>query len=748
MKYGVGPQDAGQKGSWKDVATLGAQMLPGSDIAREVGASDLEPTISEDIKNKRYMDALLKAISTAGDVGTGTGAIMMGTGAGAVPGAALIGASQLAKLAAKAARNKRIIFHTTDAKKGIQGKLQTGNDLGFHLGGNAEISRNAAITTRGDNKNLKTEEFELDAKPEEILTLKRKGGAFEPDDFADEMLSEKFITKEEHSKLFNNILDLEDKYGWGNKEYYQAANRMYKKLLKEKNIKAIKYFNEVDAGPNKLFKDIMAKENINDILAYDAILKGERYTNPRLKNLDLTDTGIDVKPADSYVIFDESVIKKVSQSIPIKISKSDRWDSAFQRTYGQGKVESAYKERIKQIDKANKEGKKIKDYELKLPDSETVLVENVALNPKILKNVQGVHGEHIVRDSGQKLKRLEKNIKEKGYKQKDPIQIYVREDGTPFINEGNHRVAEAIKNNRPIINARIHYKGGSEKVKGEFNPFNILPEEKATDISTSLNISAEDLTTYNKFENYLNTLQNKIQSLLKKNKLIGKAKGAQKVVDEGVEKVDDLIDIFHGTSSKNLKKIEEKGLFNPTGRKAPEADIGIHVATDPKTSNVIVKDSEDAITYLGSLNPNVKSLRIPDINRFSDPRNWKKEIDNLKLPTKLKNDFNKIYNDAIKYERKNEILGSDEYFFNTKAGKVYWLTKLREWGKNNNFNSFVYKNKHEGPIDKDSLMLLYPTQIKDKFSKVKDWSDPNPMKAKGGTVLKDYHKNYNTQRLI
>jgi len=214
-----------------------------------------------------------------------------------------------------------------------------------------------------------------------------------------------------------------------------------------------------------------------------------------------------------------------------KIYSSDKWDNAFQRTYGQGKVESAYKERIKQIDKANKEGKKIKDYELKLPDSETVLVENVALNPKILKNVQGVHGEHIVRDSGQKLKRLEKNIKERGYKQEDPIQIYVREDGTPFINEGNHRVAEAIKNNRPIINARIHYKGGSEKIEGSLNPFKILPEEKATDISTSLNISAEDLTTYNKFENYLNTLQNKIQSLLEINKLIGKAKGGTVLKD-------------------------------------------------------------------------------------------------------------------------------------------------------------------------------------------------------------------------
>ena len=324
LKYGIGDQTTSNltKQDLKNIGLFSAQMLPGSDIAREVGASDLEPTISEDIKNKRYMDALLKGISTAGDIGTGTGAVMMGTGAGAPLGAAVIGASQLAKLAAKAARKA-----------------------------------------------------------------------------------------------------------------------------------------------------------------------------------------------------------KVPDNLSIKISNSDRWDNAFQRTYGQGKVESAYKKRIKQIEEANKDGKKINDYELKLPDSETVLVENVDLNPKLLNNVQGVRGEHIFRDSGVKLERLEKNIKKEGYKQKDSIQIYVREDGIPFINEGNHRVAEAIKNNRPIINARIHYKGGSEKIEGPLNPFKILPEEKATDISTSLNISAEDLPAYNKFKNYLNTLQNKIQSLLKKNKLIEKNQG-------------------------------------------------------------------------------------------------------------------------------------------------------------------------------------------------------------------------------
>ena len=43
-------------------------------------------------------------------------------------------------------------------------------------------------------------------------------------------------------------------------------------------------------------------------------------------------------------------------------------------------------------------------------------------------------------------------------------------------------------------------------------------------------------------------------------------------------------------------------------------------------------------------------------------------------------------------------------------------------------------------------MLLYPQQIKDKFTKVKEVC-PNPMKAEGGSI-KDPYKTYNTQRFI
>jgi|TARA_R110002126_G_C10354413_1_gene491973 hypothetical protein len=217
------------------------------------------------------------------------------------------------------------------------------------------------------------------------------------------------------------------------------------------------------------------------------------------------------------------------------------------------------------------------------------------------------------------------------------------------------------------------------------------------------------------------------------------SKGAQKVVDKGV-------DIFHGTSAKNLKKIEEKGLFNPTGRQAPTSDIGIHVATDPTTSNAVIKNTKDATTYLGSLNPNIKPLVINDVNAFRVPSYWKNAFYKTKTNKVIKDDFKKAVQEAEEFAKKKSQKEDSLNFWNTNEGKIYWLNKLRALGKKHNFDSFKYKNMFEGG-DKDSLMLLYPQQIKDKFTKVKDWSDPNPMKAEGGSI-KDPYKTYNTQRFI
>ena len=66
----VGDIDAPEltKEQLQDILAFGAQMLPGAEIAREIGASKLEPTISEDIQEGKVSDAILKGIGTASDV--------------------------------------------------------------------------------------------------------------------------------------------------------------------------------------------------------------------------------------------------------------------------------------------------------------------------------------------------------------------------------------------------------------------------------------------------------------------------------------------------------------------------------------------------------------------------------------------------------------------------------------------------------------------------------------------------------
>jgi hypothetical protein len=95
--------------------------------------------------------------------------------------------------------------------------------------------------------------------------------------------------------------------------------------------------------------------------------------------------------------------------------------------------------------------------------------EALQLDPNILAKVKGAMGEEAHRASGDKIKRLQKSIQEKGY-DPSPILVHVREDGVPFIVEGNTRVAEAIESGRSSIPVEIKYLRGAETVDGPFNP--------------------------------------------------------------------------------------------------------------------------------------------------------------------------------------------------------------------------------------------------------------------------------------
>jgi len=101
----------------------------------------------------------------------------------------------------------------------------------------------------------------------------------------------------------------------------------------------------------------------------------------------------------------------------------------------------------------------------------TGFVDDVKFTPNELINLKGAAGEEKYRMTGPRMKLLKESIAEKGYiNDGDKILIHVREDGMPFISEGNHRVAEAYLSNRPFVNAEIRYLRGSENVEGSLNP--------------------------------------------------------------------------------------------------------------------------------------------------------------------------------------------------------------------------------------------------------------------------------------
>ena len=155
------------------------------------------------------------------------------------------------------------------------------------------------------------------------------------------------------------------------------------------------------------------------------------------------------------------------------------YDPIYEKTYSEIKQEIADEAK----DRALKRGQ-TDTYESNIGTSDGVTgsANQVKFKPEELKDIPGTMGEEKFRSSGEKLQRLKKSIKEEGYKE-DPIMIHVREDGQPFIVEGNHRLAEALESGRDSITADIRYLRGAEEKEGLLDPKNIFPNNltKQTD---------------------------------------------------------------------------------------------------------------------------------------------------------------------------------------------------------------------------------------------------------------------------
>jgi len=119
-----------------------------------------------------------------------------------------------------------------------------------------------------------------------------------------------------------------------------------------------------------------------------------------------------------------------------------------------------------------REGARPNTYQSTLGTSEGVtgyFTERLRLDPKTLQNIAGSVGEERYRPDPTKIENLRKSIAETGYEEA-PILIQVREDGVPFVVEGNHRIIEGIESGRPSIPVELRYLRGAEDVDGPLSP--------------------------------------------------------------------------------------------------------------------------------------------------------------------------------------------------------------------------------------------------------------------------------------
>ena len=93
----------------------------------------------------------------------------------------------------------------------------------------------------------------------------------------------------------------------------------------------------------------------------------------------------------------------------------------------------------------------------------------IEVDPRMLASVRGSMGEESFRPDARKIKDLRESIAEGGY-EASPILIHVREDGVPFVVEGNHRIIEGVESGRQTIPVELKYLRGSEDVDGILSP--------------------------------------------------------------------------------------------------------------------------------------------------------------------------------------------------------------------------------------------------------------------------------------
>ena len=427
------------------------------------------------------------------------------------------------------------------------------------------------------------------------------------------------------------------------------------------------------------------------------------------------------------------------------------FDEVYQETYAETKQRASDKVKNEAIEAGQTD-----TYEVNIGTAGgiTGYANDVKFDPKELQDLPGAMGEEKFRsnDGYGKLELLEKSIAEKGYKPYN-ILIHVREDGQPFIVEGNHRLAEALKSGRESITADVRYLRGAEEKAGPLDPRNIFPDQ-----------------------------------------MVDEAPAPRMGYDPNNESSR----VFHLTKA-DFDTADVIG--------SGTSDIGFHVGTaqqatargstqtnyDPELAEQMVK-GERILPMV--LKADLKPARIVDMSNFKVPGSW---LANLSVASSdlqrikfLKGDESdaalfakapKVKLDGETYTMLPDAMraGMDESLWrdiiieahgakrrgldtiNSQEDRIAWFNTLKETANKNGYDSFVYRNEYEGTANEnidelveqiqraqrgeidpaevdmksrfaDSYMLLEPNQVKGLFGGMTE-SSPEFMKNKGGLML-------------
>ena len=381
------------------------------------------------------------------------------------------------------------------------------------------------------------------------------------------------------------------------------------------------------------------------------------------------------------------------------------YNEVYGETYAQTKQKYADQAKQKARDRGETD-----TYAANLGSTEGVtgFMDNAKFTPEELKDIPGAMGEEKIRSSGEKLERLKSSIAEEGYKP-DNIMIHVREDGQPFIVEGNHRLAEALESGRESITADIRYLRGAEEADGPLKPADILPEKN----------------------DY---------------------KGGKKV--------------FHSTSAD----FDEFDFVRP-GESDIGFHVGTSEQANARlrSSGENIREGERVLPL--ELKKELKPARVPDVSFFSEPKRWRAELAIPTSEKQILRFLLDDAEDAAILSKGPSVKVGDElYLVNPQAArqgvtkdeefwkdlvrasvaaekkldtknfedKKKWFDTLKGVANEHGYDSFVYRNDYEfqGVAEEaleDSYMLLEPDQAKGLFGG-KTSGEPEFMKYKGGLV--------------